>query len=82
MERLGLLFLSKPKGSGGYHKIKILTDRDVNFNVPEPITVIVKKIDNLHFQLFENEKQANLWRYLIQKYHYLEYSHLVERHLK
>jgi len=82
MEKQGLISLPKSKTYGGYHKIKILKSKDVNFRVPNQITGIIKKTEKLDFQLVKGEKQLLLWRYLIQEYHYLGYTRLVGRHLK
>lgn len=46
------------------------------------ITGSVKEIGRMHFELASGRKEELLWRYLIQRYHYLGYKRVVGRYLK
>ena len=83
MEKKGLLRLP-PKGScGGYHELKLLHPEDVNFREPkEKIIGSVEKMGEVRFYMVNTEEENALWRYLIQRYHYLGYRRPVGRHLK
>lgn len=82
MEEKGFLTLPPAKPFGGYHKIRPLTAQEVDFKEPEEkITGSIETMGKLHFELARRDK-ARLWRYLIQRYHYLGYRRLVGRHLK
>jgi len=83
MAKQGLVILPPAKPAGGYHKIKPIQDKQVNFRKPkEKITGAIEQLGEVHFELVKTEKQNNLWRYLIQSYHYLGYTRPVGRHLK
>lgn len=82
MEEKGFLTLPPAKHSGGYHEIKLLTAQEVDFKEPkEKLTGSIETRAKLRFELARRDK-ARLWRYLIQRYHYLGYKRLVGRHLK
>ena len=82
MEEKGFLILPPAKPSGGYHKIRLLTAQEVEFKEPkEKLTGSIETMGQLHFELTRRDKER-LWRYLIQRYHYLGYRRLVGRHLK
>lgn len=82
MEEKGFLTLPPAKPSGGYHKIRLLTAQEVEFKEPkEKLTGSIETMGQLHFELTRRDKER-LWRYLIQRYHYLGYRRLVGRHLK
>jgi len=82
MEEKGFLTLPPAKPSGGYHKIRLLTAQEVDFKEPkEKFTGSIETMGKLHFELTRKDRER-LWRYLIQRYHYLGYRRLVGRHLK
>lgn len=83
MEEKGFLTLPPARRSGGYHEIKLLTAKEVDFKEPkEKLTGSIETMAKLRFELVEARDKARLWRYLIQRYHYLGYRRLVGRHLK
>lgn len=82
MEEKGFLTLPPGKPFGGYHQIRPLTAQEVGFNEPrEKLAGSIETMGQLHFELTGRDKEK-LWRYLIQRYHYLGYRRLVGRHLK
>lgn len=83
MEEKGFLTLPPAKRSGGYHEIKLLTAQEVDFKEPEEkLTGSIETMAKLRFELAEAGDKERLWRYLIQRHHYLGYRRLVGRHLK
>ncbi len=83
MAKLGLINLPPQKPCGGFKIIKPLTAQEVNFQKPKtPLIGQVNHSTPLGFTLVNNHQQARLWRYLIQRYHYLGYKIIVGRYLK
>lgn len=83
MCKLGLVKLPPPNPRGGYRPIKLLSAEDVGFRCPDrEITGSVEGLGSLHFELTKDRKREQLWRYLIQTYHYLGYKRVVGRYLK
>lgn len=83
MEKKGLLVLPPTSTCGGRKEIKKLTAEKVNFK--KPLHIIegnIKTLSKLHFELVDTQKNHELWRYLIQTYHYLGYKQTVGRYLK
>lgn len=83
MENLGILNLPPPNPRGGYHPIKLLSLKDVRF-IPssKEITGSVEGMGRIHFELVRYRDGEQLWRYLIQSYHYLGYRRDIGRYLK
>ena len=81
MKKEKILSLLLPQKHGGYHEIKPVSAEQVNF-IPEKITEKIRKEEKLVFKLAESNNEMLLWRYLIQRYHYLGYRRLVGRHIK
>ncbi len=83
MEKQGLVVLPPIKPCGGYHQLKPLRNDQVNFKKPAgKITGAIELMAEIRFELVQTKKENNLWRYLIQSYHYLGYTRPVGRHLK
>ena len=83
MAKLGFVNLPPKRPSGGFKIIKPLTAKEVGFQKPK--TLIIGKLDLTEppgFGLVNKLKEAQLWRYLIQRYHYLGYKIIVGRYLK
>lgn len=81
MEKVGILSLPMPQKRGGYHEIKNVSAKQINFN-SEKIIGKLRKEEKFQFKLAESNNEMLLWRYLIQEYHYLGYRRLVGRHIK
>ena len=82
MQKKGLITLP-PFISGGRNEIKQLPAKKVNFKKPSYIIKgNIKTLGKLHFEWVNTQKNQQLWRYLIQTYHYLGYKPTVGRHLK
>jgi hypothetical protein len=82
MEKIGLLSLP-PANGGGYRELKRICARDINFREPKgKIIGSVEKMGEVRFYMVNTKEENDLWRYLIQRYHYLGYRRPVGRHLK
>ncbi|MBI4824625.1 MAG: DUF4338 domain-containing protein [Nitrospirae bacterium] len=82
LERRGLISLPPPRPASGYKEIKLLTEEEVNFK--EPNWEVDSNLTNMdvRFELVKAPQKERLWRYLIQRYHYLGYKRIVGRYLK
>lgn len=83
MAKRRLINLPPQNSKGGFKIIKPLTAEKVSFQKPPTlITGRVNHLAPLRFTLVNNLKEVQLWRYLIQRYHYLGYKIIVGRYLK
>lgn len=83
MSERGIVNLPSSNLTGGYHPIRLLTSEDVGFSPPEKeITGSVGEMGRISFKLAKPGREEDLWRYLIQSYHYLGYRRVVGRYLK
>lgn len=83
MAKLGFINLPPKKSNGGFKIIKPLTADEVGFQKPPTvITGNLKHLGPISFTLASTHKEVQLWRYLIQRYHYLGYKIIVGRYLK
>ena len=83
MESVGLIRLPPQSPQGGYRPMKLISQAEVGFRAPEEkITGSVENMGKLHFELVKTKDKEKLWRYLVQRYHYLGYRRIVGRYLK
>jgi len=83
MEERGLVDLPQRRNCGGYHEIRHINEWEVDFKEPEEeITGTVETMGSLHLELANGTRDEKLWRYLIQRYHYLGYRRSVGRYLR
>lgn len=83
MEQKTLLDLPTSISRGGYRKIRLLKAKEVNFKKPkEKITGLLEIPVKLSFEIVREPHKDRLWRYLIQRFHYLGYKRMVGRHIK
>ncbi len=51
--------------------MRVLIQEDVGFSPPEKeITRFLEEMEKMSFRLAKDKKEEDLWRYLIQGYHY------------
>jgi len=83
MSERGIVNLPSSNPQGGYHPIRLLTSEDVGFSPPEKeITGSLGEMGRISFKLAKPGREEDLWRYLVQSYHYLGYRRVVGRYLK
>ncbi len=80
MNEKGILNLPPSNPNGGYRPMRLLSQEDVGFSPPEK--EITESSGEISFRLANSKKEEDLWRYLIQRYHYLGYRRVVGRYLK
>jgi len=83
MKEKGLIELPDSFSYGGYKEIKDIKAEDINFKEPKiDFRCEISKKTNIIFDIAESSKENKLWRYLMQRYHYLGYKRVVGRHIK